>query len=150
MSAPDAGGLATSCIVARVFLDTNVLAYLFDDRAPTKQAQAEKILRSGQDLVLSTQVMLELFSVLTRKFDPPLSASEGRKVLASLQRLEVVFADAELVLQAANTCARHQLSIWDAMVLEAARFGGCSELWSEDFADGAEIRGVRIVNPFNR
>lgn len=148
MSVLDAAGLATSCIVARVFLDTNVLAYLFDSRAPTKQAKAEEILQSGHDLVLSTQVMLELFSVLTRKFDPPLSALEGEKVLSSLQRLDVIAADAELVLQAAKTCARHQLSIWDAMVLEAARFGGCAELWSEDLADGAEIRGVRVVNPF--
>lgn len=135
--------------MSRVFLDTNVFAYLFDDRSPAKQARAEEILQSGHDLVLSTQVMLELFSVLTRKFDPPLSATDGQKVLGSLQRLDVVTTDAELVLRAARTVAQHQLSIWDAMVLEAACFGGCSELWTEDLANGTELRGVRIVNPFS-
>lgn len=133
----------------RVFLDTNVLAYLFDDRSPAKQVRAEDVLRSGNDLVLSTQVMLELYSVLTRKFDPPLSGDEGAKILAGLRRFDVVAADADLVLRAAMTCAEHRLSIWDAMVVEAARLGGCSELWTEDLADGAELRGVRIVNPFS-
>lgn len=134
--------------MARTFIDTNVLAYLFDDRSPAKQAKAEEVLLGGGDFVLSTQVMLELSVVLTRKFDPPLSAAEGEQVLAGLARWEVVSSDAELVLQAARTAAEHQLSIWDAMVLTAARFAGCDELLTEDLADGASIRGVRIVNPF--
>lgn len=135
--------------MSKVFLDTNVLAYLFDDRSPAKQARAEEILQSGRELVLSTQVMLELYSVLTRKFDPPLSPAEGEQVLRRLRRLEVVAADAALVLRAARTVTEHRLSIWDAMVLEAAHLGGCSELWTEDLSDGVELRGVRIVNPFD-
>lgn len=130
-------------------MDTNVLAYLFDARSPAKQARAEEVLRSGNDLVLSTQVMLELYSVLTRKFDPPLSGDEGAEILAGLRRFDVVAADAGLVLRAAITCAEHQLSIWDAMVVEAAHLGGCSELLTEDLGEGAELRGVRIVNPFS-
>ena len=134
----------------RVFLDTNVLAYLFDDMSPAKQARSEEILQSGHELVLSTQVMLELYSVLTRKFDPPLSPAEGEQVLRSLQRLNVVTADAALVLRAARTVGEHQLSIRDAMVGEAARLGGCSKLWTEALSHGVELRGVRIVNPFDR
>ena len=135
--------------MARVFLDTNVLGYLFDDRFPAKQSRAEEVLQSGHDLVLSTQVMLELYSVLTRKFDPPLTAGDAERVLAGLQRFDVVPADGALVIRAARTVAEHQLSIWDAMALEAARLGGCAELWTEDLSPGAELRGVRIVNPFD-
>ncbi|WP_165490042.1 PIN domain-containing protein [Propioniciclava sinopodophylli] len=133
--------------MARVFVDTNVLAYLFDDRDATKQARAEEALRRGDNLVISTQVLLELYSVLTRKLSPPLTAEEGHQVLAGLRRWEVLGADADLVLTAARTASEHQLSIWDAMVVEAARLGGCTELWTEDLQTGAEIRGVRIVNP---
>ena len=87
--------------MARVFVDTDVLAYLFDDRDATKQARAEEALRRGDDLVLT----------------------------------------------AARTASEHQLSIWDAMVVEAARLGGCTELWTEDLQTGGEIRGAQIVNP---
>lgn len=134
--------------MARVFLDTNVLAYLFDDRCAAKQARTQEVLLAGHDFILSTQVMLELHSVLTRKFDPPLTAAQGQEVLANLQRWEVVTADAGLVLQAARSVIGLQISIWDAMVIEAARLAGCSELWTEDLADGAVLRGVKIVNPF--
>jgi predicted nucleic acid-binding protein len=134
--------------VTRAFVDTNVLAYLFDSRTPDKQARAEQILRGGDDLVLSTQVMLELHSVLTRKFAPPLPPADATAVLMELQRFEIVVTDADLVVAASRTVTSHQMSIWDAAIVEAARLGQCDELWSEDFTDGAIIRGVRIVNPF--
>lgn len=55
---------------------------------------------------------------------------------------------AALALGAAATASSHQLSIFDALVVEAAAQARCDELDTEDLADGATIRGVRIVNPF--
>jgi predicted nucleic acid-binding protein len=40
-----------------------------------------------------------------------------------------------------------QLSIWDALIVAAARQSGVSTLWSEDLNEGQEYGGVRIVNP---
>lgn len=153
MSEVAADGPATSFTVpehhsGKTFVDTSVLAYLFDDREPAKQRRAEQTLHDSNDLVVSTQVMLELFSVLTRKFEPPLTAGEGKHVLATLRRLEVVSSDADLVMQAAHTADQLQLSIWDAMIVEAACMSGCDRLLTEDLTDGATLRGVRIVNPF--
>lgn len=53
------------------------------------------------------------------------------------------------MLRAAHTVVEHQLSIWDAMILEAARLAGCSEVWTEDLASGSTIRGVKVINPFD-
>lgn len=50
--------------------------------------------------------------------------------------------------RAARTADEHALSIFDAMVLEAAVLAGCSELWTEDLSHGSSLRGVRVVNPF--
>ena len=142
-------GREKSYIGASVFLDTNVLAYLFDNNAAEKQQMARRVLESEKRFVISTQVMLELHSVLTRKFAPPLSTPEAERVLAALERFEVVASDADLVLRAAHTVVEHQLSIWDAMILEAARLAGCSEVWTEDLASGSTIRGVKLINPFD-
>lgn len=50
------------------FLDTNVLAYQFGDGSPEKQVRArEKFVAETADAVISTQVMIELHAVLTRK-----------------------------------------------------------------------------------
>ncbi|WP_436700871.1 PIN domain-containing protein [Nocardioides sp. BYT-33-1] len=129
-----------------VFLDTNVLAYQYDDARPEKQARAREVfLAQAADAVISTQVMIELHAVLTRKLGR--SGETASRVLDALD-LEVVPADAALVRRAATTAAAHQLSIFDALVLEAAVAGGCDELWTEDLADGSTLRGVRIVDPF--
>lgn len=142
-------GAETTCIVADVFLDTNILAYQFDASEPEKQETARRLLTTaGHTFVVSTQVLLELFTVTTRKLRPPLPVPAARVALERLSSLTVVPADADLVLRAAGTAADHGLSIWDAMILEAAVLAGCDELWTEDLASGATLRGVRVVDPF--
>ncbi|HNQ06719.1 MAG TPA: PIN domain-containing protein [Tetrasphaera sp.] len=68
--------------------------------------------------------------------------------MTSLADLEVVPADAELVVRAAETSTSHQVSIWDAMIIETARLAGCATLYSEDLQDGLIVRGVTVQNPF--
>ncbi|OLT40235.1 hypothetical protein BJF86_05400 [Serinicoccus sp. CNJ-927] len=130
------------------FLDTNVVVYAFDDDEPVKQARARQLMRERPDAVISTQVLLEWYAVVTRKFAPamPLHAAAG--ALASLAALHVVDADAELVVRAAELAAQHQMSIWDAIIVEAASLASCETLLSEDLTDGASLRGVSIHNPF--
>jgi predicted nucleic acid-binding protein len=134
--------------VSSVFVDTNVFAYQFDVSEPIKRERAIAALDSDRDFVISTQVMLELHSVLTRKLRPPVSPAKARSVLDRLAKLPVVTADARLVCRAAATSERHRLSIWDAMIVEAAAEAGCAELWSEDLASRSVLNGVRVVNPF--
>ena len=93
------------------YVDTNVFVYAFDNDEPVKQARAREVLRERPDAVISTQVMLEWHSVVTRKFSPPLTAEAARAGLAALSGLEVVPADAELVVRAAETAVAHRLSI---------------------------------------
>lgn len=137
-----------SFTVSKTFVDTNVLAYLFDTRAPQKRARAREVLEGGSNLVISSQVMLELHAVLTRKFEPPLTRDQAERVLTALDGFEVVPADAALVRRAAAIAVRHELSIWDAMILAAAEQSGCDELLTDDLDHGATLVGVRIVNPF--
>jgi predicted nucleic acid-binding protein len=129
-----------------VFLDTNVLAYQFDADRPDKRQRAMDVFHTiAPSAVISTQVLLELHSVLTRKLG--LTKNDAREILEALD-VQVVGADASLVLDAARTADEQQLSIWDAMILEAAVRSSCDELWTEDLSTGGTLRGVKIVNPF--
>lgn len=134
--------------MARVFLDTNLLVYRIDPGDPDQRARVSAILDDPQHtFVVSTQVLLELYAVATRKLVPPLGADHARSLVAQIAQLDVVAADAALVLAALATAQAHQLSGWDAMIVEAAAAAGCAELWSEDLDNGATLRGVRLVNP---
>lgn len=134
--------------MAEVFLDTNIVVYAFDAADRAKQRRALAVLAENPDATISTQVLLEWFVSVTRKLTPPLPPSQAQAALESLARLSVVPADTELVIRASRTAVDHQLSIWDAMVIEAAALAGCRTLMTEDLTDGQTIRGVRIVNPF--
>lgn len=135
--------------MAEVFLDTNVLVYAFDAGDRAKQVRALALLSRHPDATISTQVLLEWYSAVTRKLNPPLAAEQAQAALESLAKLSVVPADTELVIRASRTAVHHQLSIWDAMVIEAAALAGCRTLLTEDLNDGQVIRGVRIENPFS-
>jgi len=59
-----------------------------------------------------------------------------------------VALSAQLVVSAIETSIEHQVSYWDAMIIEAAASSGCTVLLTENLNAGAVIRGVKIVNPF--
>jgi predicted nucleic acid-binding protein len=136
---------------ARRFADTNVLVYLFDADAPAKRERAREILATdGVEgrLVISTQVLQELFVTVTRKLAVPLPPAEALAALDSLDELPVTAVDRPLVRAAAELSIRHRISLWDALIVEAARAGGCQVLLTEDLQDGWEVAGLRVENPF--
>jgi len=132
----------------RVFLDTNVVVYAFDGADPAKQSIAIKVLEAGDRLVVSTQVLLEAWWVLTRRLAEPLDEDHASKVIDELCALPVVSTDPELVRRAIDTGRRFNIAVWDALIIEAARAGGCRRVLSEDLNSGQDFEGVVVENPF--
>lgn len=138
-------------MTARVFVDTNVLVYQFDTRAPEKQRLAADWLdhlwstRSG---VVGFQVLQEFYAVVTRKVDPGLKPEEARAVVQALWAWQPVAADPRLFLTAWAVQDQFGLSWWDALIVAAARLAGCSHLLTEDLQHGQDLDGIRVVNPF--
>ena len=130
------------------FLDTNVVVYAFDTADPEKQRAAIGVLESGRRLVVSTQVLVETWWVLTRRLEGPLSEDAASEVIDELCRLPVVSTDADLVRRAITTSRRWQLAVWDALIVEAARSSGCERIVTEDLRDGQDFDGVTVANPF--
>ncbi|MDR0627072.1 MAG: PIN domain-containing protein [Bifidobacteriaceae bacterium] len=134
-------------MTAEAFIDTNVLVYYFDQDEPHKQERAKQVLLDVEP-VLSAQVLSEFYWTVTRKLARPVDPADAERAVAEWARFRVIPLTASLVKNAVQTGRRHQLSHWDALILEAAAAGGCEELLTEDLADGAVLRGVRIRNPF--
>lgn len=130
------------------FVDTNVVVYAFDTAEPEKQRRAVGVLESGERLVVSTQVLLEAWWVLTRRLASPLPEDAAVEVIDELCRLPVVTTDAELVRRAVAGSRRHGIAVWDALIVEAARSSGCDRVVSEDLQAGQDFDGVVIENPF--
>lgn len=135
----------------RVFIDTNLWVYRLDKREVDKSRIAAKWLREmarDHEIVISTQVMIELRAVLTRKFKPAWSASDLRVALQALAAFEVVATDTNLVLDAHELTDTQQLSWFDGLIAEAAIRSGCTILYSEDFGHGRKLGSLKVCNPF--
>jgi predicted nucleic acid-binding protein len=91
-------------------------------------------------------VLIELFHALTRKQKMPAKVAQG--VVRACTAWPVVDSDVAMVDAAIDNSIRQPLSIWDAMVVEAARRAGAQTLYSEDFSHGQRFGSVVVVNPF--
>jgi len=131
-----------------VFLDTNVVVYAFDRADPAKQRIAIEVVEGSDRLVVSTQVLLESWWVLTRRLAEPLDETRASEVIDQLCTLPVVSTDPQLVQQAIQTGLRFDIAVWDALIIEAARAAGCHRVLSEDLHSGQDFDGVIIENPF--
>jgi predicted nucleic acid-binding protein len=134
----------------RVFIDTNLWVYRLDQREPEKSLRISQWLRDVADshhIVLSTQVLIELRSVLTRKLKPPISQEDTRLALKALASFEVLPTDANMVLDAHELAHAEQLSWFDALLVEAAIRSGCEILFSEDFSHGRKFGMLTVCNP---
>ncbi|MDT3679616.1 MAG: PIN domain-containing protein [Burkholderiaceae bacterium] len=135
----------------RTFFDTNVLVYLFDADAPTKQARARKLLAREADAgraTLSTQVLQEFFVTVTRKLAVPLAVEEAERIVRRLADFSVVQIDPGLILSAIATSVRSSISFGDALIIRSAQQSGAEILYTEDLQNGQKFDGLEIVDPF--
>ncbi len=133
------------------FVDTNVFVYAVADDDPVRQTIARGLLERLADtevLHTSTQVLQELYVVLTCKVQRKFTPRRALDYLDRIARSPVTGIDYGLVREAAELSARHTLSLWDALVIVAAGRSGAKLLYSEDLQHGRKILGLEIINPF--
>ncbi len=116
----------------RRFVDTNVVLYSVseEDADAEKREIARKILAS-YDLAFSVQVLQEFYvQAIRSKNKHPLSHREALDVITDMKYYPVQPMTVEILDAALVTKDRHQISYWDAAIIEAARALGCGTVIS--------------------
>jgi predicted nucleic acid-binding protein len=128
-------------------VDTNVFAYAFGPPEGGKKEQAIQLLRDlGDHIVVSTQVIHELYWTLTRKF--AIDTRVARAVIHDLLDGTVISTTPAISAEAIDLSILYKFTLWDALVVQAAIEGKCHKVLSEDFSHGQLVKGIRILNPF--
>lgn len=131
----------------RYFLDTNVLLYALDSNAGSKRDAAQHLVeRHPTQLVISTQVLIELYSACVAELGK--SPAEAMDAVRMAARFVVVPADRELVIESAALSERDGLSIFDSAIVNAAIRAECDELLTEDAKIAGADVAITVVNPF--
>jgi predicted nucleic acid-binding protein len=137
-------------VSARHFLDANVLLYsISKDRDETAKRERAIALLEADGGGLSVQVLQEFYVQATRvtRRDPlPHEIAAG--LIRTWMRFAVQDVTTSILTRALDIKVNHGFSYWDSAIIAAARALGCRELYSEDMADGREVEGILIINPF--
>ena len=133
-------------------LDTNILIYTYDDRAPEKQVQALELveqLGAQHTAALPAQVLAEFANVALKHLDPPLPANEVyTQIELYASAFPILPLTPALVLEAVRGIRDHRFAYYDAQIWAAARLNQIPVVLSEDFATGATVEGVTFLDPF--
>jgi predicted nucleic acid-binding protein len=130
----------------RAFIDTNVFIYLQRSDVLSKKKIAETAINTF-DCVVSTQVLNEICTVLTKKYPTPIADIEI--FLQDIKENCDVSVITEATIDAALTLHdRLRYSYYDCLIVAAALESDCDYLLTEDLQDGQVIDGLTIRNIF--
>jgi predicted nucleic acid-binding protein len=134
----------------RFTLDTNLLVYSVDTTAGVRHQLAIEIVdRAAEcDCCLTLQALSEFYAVVTRKgmVRPAEAAAQAEDWLVAFPVAAVSTAAVRVAL---GDAAAGRASYWDALLLATAREAGCTVILTEDMADGVNLAGVLMHNPFS-
>lgn len=132
------------------FVDTNILLYAISrDPGEQEKATVATEILAGREVGLSVQVIQEFYVQATRRTrSDRLTHEQALGLVESFLRFPVIDVTPSIVLAAAASSNRFQISYWEAAIIEAARRLGCLTVISEDLNAGQDYAGVRVENPF--
>ena len=141
----------TNYMNVKCFIDTNVLVYAHDHTSGFKYQKARSLVRElweGENAVISTQVLQELYAVLRRRTKSPLSPDEAEQILRDYFEWEIVVNTRESILRAVALEIRHKISFWDGLILQAAETAEAEIVYTEDLSHRQVYGPVTVINPF--
>jgi len=106
--------------------------------------KVEELWESDFPPFISVQVLQELYVNLVRK---GISDNEANEIIQDYLNWEVIDNDSSLLLEAIQEKKRWKVSLWDALILAAAKQARVSVLWSEDLNTNQNYGGVVVLNP---
>lgn len=131
------------------FIDTNILLYGYNLQAGRKREIAMDLIEEGWRrpgcAAISVQVLQEFYVNFTRLGQTHRAAL---KVIEDLSLWPVIDNTLERFGVGVVLCERFQISLWDAMIVSAARASGARKLLTEDLNHNQDYGGIVAVNPF--
>jgi len=131
----------------KVFVDTNVIVYLYSEDEADKQSCALAA-TALYDCVTSTQVLNEFSNICLKKLKMPTEIIESAIDEIS-KEFDVELIDSKTIKKALKLHKKYNFSYYDCLILASALAYGCQYLLTEDLNNGQIIENsLKIRNIF--
>jgi len=130
-----------------VFLDTNILVYLYSTSEAQKRNTSISIIKS-YNCITSTQALNEFSNVFIKKYK--MQNDSIKTCITNISKPCLVQLVAESTIsKALDLNSRYDYSYYDCLMLASALENNCEILFSEDMSGGQIIENkLKIINPY--
>jgi len=138
----------------KVFLDSNILIYsiLESDLNNSKRNKTINLLddlQNSNEIIISTQVLGEVFNVLSKRYKIDKNEIINRLKIIS-QNTAVKSITESTIKKSWDIAVKNNYSYYDCLILASALENDCSVIYTEDLDDCRNIeKKLKIVNPYN-
>jgi predicted nucleic acid-binding protein len=129
----------------KVFIDTNILIYLYSDDEIEKQNITQNIFEK-YNCFISTQVLNEFCNVCIRKLNQSIENVE-LAIDEIIENSNVTLIEKHNIKQAIQIHKRYGYKYFDSLIIASALNSDCKYLFTEDLSDGQIIdEKLKIIN----
>jgi predicted nucleic acid-binding protein len=133
----------------KILIDTNLWIYLYSKNPSDKYNKVKEVVNNYfNQIIVSTQVLGELYNTLTKK---KLQTKEDAEkiVVEMITTFPIIEVDSVNILKAIEINHRYEYSYWDSSIIATALLNNCHTFYSEDMQHNQMIeKCLRIKNPF--
>lgn len=137
-------------MIDRIFIDTNILVYLFDSGETIKHTKIKKVFAEklkDSKLFISTQVVNEFINIVTRKISSPLQFEKLEEVINFFNDVFIISPiNFHTIKKALSIKIDFNFSYWDSLIISSALENGCNFLFTEDLKDNLVIEEKLVIS----
>lgn len=137
------------------FLDSNILVYAFDNSEKRKQKIAidllEKCFNKEKDYVLSSQNLVEFFSIVTKKIENPISMENARDIILKIKEFKGFIKlnyNQSTIIRGIDLLKEFNLKFWDALIISTMLENNVFTIYTENEKDFNKVKNINVINPF--
>ncbi len=133
----------------RIFIDSNIFLYAFNDSDISKYKKAAKIIIDNyHNYIISLQVINEVSNNMLKKLF--FTNNEIKEFIRdSYKRFEVKNITKKIFIDACDIRDNYNISYYDSLIISTAINANCDYLYSEDMQHQQNISNkLTIINPF--
>lgn len=130
-----------------IFIDSNIWVYAVSTDNENKRISAINLLKSNQNIFVSTQVLNEFYITLLKyKVNDSKIIVHISDIISNTQVATITIETLKLSWNIKN---KYTFSLWDSLIIASAIQNKCSILYSEDMHHNQLIeKTLKICNPF--
>jgi len=140
----------------KVLIDTNLIVYAYDKAETEKRKVCINLLQSifygEKEAYISNQILGEVFHIISKKIEKPISKEESQIIIESLIRssnwTKIDYSTKE-IQRAISLTIEYNIHFWDALIASTMILNNVYTIYTENEKDFKKIPGLKVINPLN-